>query len=97
MTRTTITRKEGEIVGCKIVAVRPMTNHEIWVFGWDEYKGMKGDAIVIELDNGALLVPSRDAELNGGGQMMQAVPTDNPDDQPEGMILLHMFVQGDDR
>ena len=74
-----------------------MTQHEIYVFGWDEYVGMQGDAVVIELDNGALLVPSRDAELNGGGQMMQVVPSDNPEDQPEGVILLHLLVEGDDQ
>mgnify|MGYP003634471398 CR=1 FL=1 len=86
-----------DLLGRTIVGVRSMTQHEIYVFGWDEYVGMQGDAVVIELDNGALLVPSRDAELNGGGQMMQVVPSDNPEDQPEGVILLHLLVEGDDQ
>ncbi|MGI9459016.1 MAG: hypothetical protein ACR2NF_03370 [Pirellulales bacterium] len=86
-----------DLIGRTIVGVRSMTQHEIYVFGWDEYVGMQGDAVVIELDNGALLVPSRDAELNGGGQMMQVVPSDNPEDQPEGVILLHLLVEGDDQ
>ena len=59
--------------GREIVDVRSMSVDEIWQFGWDEYKGMEGDAVVIELDDGSLLVPSRDAELNGGGHLVHAI------------------------
>tara|TARA_B100000131_G_scaffold261181_1_gene257241 strand:+ start:990 stop:1277 length:288 start_codon:yes stop_codon:yes gene_type:complete len=92
-----VSQIDSEIVGRTIVAVRAMTQHEIYMLNWDEYAGMEGDAVVIELDNGALLVPSRDAELNGGGQLLQFVPSDHPDDQPDGFIILHMFAERNDQ
>lgn len=67
--------------GREIVDVRSMDRDDLYQFGWDEYKGMEGDAVVIELDDGSLLVPSRDAELNGGGHLVHAVPfVDHPED-----------------
>jgi len=67
--------------GREIVDVRPMDRGDLFEFGWDECKGMEGDAVVIELDDGSLLVPSRDAELNGGGHLVHAVPfVDHPED-----------------
>ena len=88
----------GLLVGCTVKDVRPMTEEEIWFFGWDEYKGMEGDAVVVELDDGSLLVPSRDAELNGGGHLVRAVPREIEnggmgDDNIETLDLHGMFVK----
>jgi len=83
--------KAPRLVGCTIKMVRPMTEQEIWFFGWDEYKGMEGDAVVVELDDGSLLVPSRDAELNGGGHLVRAVPRE--DDNTQTLDLLGMFIK----
>jgi len=88
---------DGEIRGRTIVNVRAMTQQEIYMLNWDEYAGMEGDAVVIELDDGRLLIPSRDAELNGGGQLLQFVPSDHPLDQPDGFIVLHMFAERNDQ
>ena len=51
------------VVGQKIVKVRPMTNEEKDYEGW--YRG----TIIIELDNGVLLYPSSDEEGNDTGAM----------------------------
>lgn len=81
--------------GRKIVNVRSMYRAELVEFGWNEdfadgcfYRGVEGDAVVIELDDGSLLVPSRDAELNGGGHLVHAVPFV---DHPEELGLFGIF------
>jgi len=71
----------NELVGRTVKSVRPLDKDDLFQFGWDEYPGMEGDAVVVELDDGSLLVPSCDAELNGGGHLVHAVPfVDHPED-----------------
>ena len=50
-----------KIVGQRIVKVRPMTEEEKRHEGWSH------DTVVIELNNGILLYPSRDEEGNDAG------------------------------
>jgi hypothetical protein len=52
-------------IGAKLVTARPMTDSEIEAFGWDEYES--DGAIVLIFDNGHVLIPARDPELNGAG------------------------------
>jgi len=52
----------SDLIGRKIVAVRPMTKKELEVEGWDG-----GYNTVIVLDNGERLYPSQDEEGNGPG------------------------------
>lgn len=54
-----------EIVGAKIVGARVMTKEEQEAEGWD----FRGDAVLLELDNGMRLYPSQDPEGNGPGCM----------------------------
>ena len=55
-----------EIIGKKIVCIRPMTKKERDAEGWDN----DGSATsVIELDNGTLIYPSSDDEGNGAGTL----------------------------
>ena len=71
----------NEMIGRTVKNVRPLNEAELMHFGWDEYPGMEGDAVVVEFDDGSLLVPSCDAELNGGGHLVHAVPfAGNPKD-----------------
>lgn len=54
-----------ELVGRRIVAVRHLEKREdIWGF-LDERRG----AFALELDDGAILVPSQDEEGNGPGDL----------------------------
>lgn len=58
--------------GRKIVAVRYLTNAEMDELGWDDRP------VVLELDNGLLVYPSRDDEGNGAGALFttdQKTPT----------------------
>ena len=52
-------------IGAKLDSVRPMTESELEAFGWDEYDSE--GAIVLIFDNGHVLIPARDPELNGAG------------------------------
>lgn len=53
-----------DLIGHKIINIRPMTLKEAGVEGW----GYRHRATpVIELDNGLVLYPSRDEEGNGPG------------------------------
>jgi len=54
-------------VGQKIKDIRPMTPKEYAAEGWDEDR--YSSAMVIELENGATLYPSRDSEGNGHGAL----------------------------
>ena len=57
-----------ELVGRKIVQIRPLNKREIEQEGWDsDYPGDK--ALCIILDNGVHLYPSKDYEGNGGGAL----------------------------
>ena len=56
-----------EIVGRKIVAVRPMTESEIEItWGSSVYHGGRAQDC-IELDNGDIIIPSADYEGNCAG------------------------------
>lgn len=52
-----------EIIGAKIINVRPMTQDEKELEGWED------QTVAIELDNGIVLYPSQDEEGNGGGAL----------------------------
>ena len=57
-----------ELVGQKIVHIRPLNKREIEHEGWDaEHHSDK--AMCIILDNGVHLYPSMDYEGNGGGAL----------------------------
>lgn len=59
-----VKRAERVLLNKKIVKVRWMTKSEQSATGWD------GDrAIVLELDDGTLVYPSRDDEGNGPGAL----------------------------
>jgi len=54
------------LVGRRIAGVRPMTKTEMQHFGWDGW----APGIVVELDDGTKLYPSRDPEGNGPGALI---------------------------
>ena len=53
------------IEGSKIIKVRKMTDEEYKSEGW--YKCPHKDTQVLELDNGCIIYPSKDAEGNDSG------------------------------
>jgi hypothetical protein len=53
-----------EIIGQKIIDVRPMTEEELDHEGWDDR-----NVTVIVLEDGTLLYPSKDEEGNGAGEL----------------------------
>jgi hypothetical protein len=55
---------ERELIGQKIVAIRPMTSRECNAEGWGKKR-----ATVLCLENGILLYPSRDEEGNDAGSL----------------------------
>ena len=55
-----------ELIGRKIVCVRPITEQEREDEGWDNDHSATS---VIELDNGTLIYPSQDDEGNGAGTL----------------------------
>ena len=58
--------KDNELIGCKVVDIRPATDAEIKQNGWDpEYD----NATVVVLSSGVKLLPSRDHEGNGSGAL----------------------------
>ena len=57
-----------KLVGRKIVLTRYLSEEEITDLGWDQ------KAIVIFLDNGTYLFPSRDDEGNGAGALFTNIP-----------------------
>lgn len=68
MTDNAYIKKEfGMLVGKTIKRVRPMSPGELKMFYWDNGRG--GVGMVIELDDGTALVPSRDPEGNGPGHI----------------------------
>ena len=56
-----------EVEGRKIIKVREMTQPELNAEYWDN--GMSDPVVVLELDDGSKLFPSRDYEGNGGGAL----------------------------
>jgi hypothetical protein len=50
------------VVGKRIVAVKPLSEKLMKDEGWDY-----GEGVVLELEDGTLLYPSRDPEGNGPG------------------------------
>lgn len=63
-----IATEYGAIVGAKIIGVRPLTDEETEMMGWDDGYS-SGVPFLIILDNGRALVPSIDAEGNGAGHV----------------------------
>ena len=57
-----------KLVGRKIVLTRYLTDEEVTDMGWDQ------KAIVIFLDDGTYLFPSRDDEGNGAGALFTSIP-----------------------
>jgi hypothetical protein len=57
--------KMPSIIGLRIIGSRHMTQAEMTKEGW--YGGMEGPAVVLVLENGMLIYPSRDDEGNGPG------------------------------
>lgn len=60
-----ITRDFGQLVGKKIVEVRPLTEKECEMFAWD-YDRMDY-AMVLICQDGTAIIPSCDPEGNGAG------------------------------
>jgi hypothetical protein len=58
---------DSNIVGKKIVEIRPMTGKEIVGEDWTEW-GDRGQPVLV-LDDGTKLYPSRDDEGNGPGAL----------------------------
>ena len=54
------------LVGRLIVEVRPMSREEVEAEGWDDHSTA---AMVLLLDDGTILYPSRDEEGNGPGAL----------------------------
>lgn len=61
------------LVGQKITAVRAMTTAEMESLGWHE--DLHGAPTVIETEQGNLIIPSRDPELNGNGHLLGRIKT----------------------
>jgi len=53
-----------DIIGKKVIEVRPMTKAELQAEGWNHSNEIPS---VIVLENGVKLYPSQDSEGNGGG------------------------------
>jgi len=62
-----IEKEWGALVGRSITKVRELSAKEAQELGWDY---VSDPAIVIELDDGTKLIPSRDPELNGEGFLL---------------------------
>ena len=56
-----------DLIGRKIMAIRPISKTELEVEGWEPYTHTA--TCVILLDNGTLLYPSQDDEGNGPGTL----------------------------
>jgi hypothetical protein len=56
-----------DVIGIKIINIRPMTKRELDFEGWK--KDSTHSPFVIELENGVLLYPSQDDEANGPGTL----------------------------
>ncbi len=56
-----------DIIGKRIVDVRPMTDQELADEYWEGFEHLEPPVVV--LDDGTILYPSRDAEGNGPGSL----------------------------
>ena len=63
--------EDGTYVGRTITHVRPLSDDELSQLGWED---TNSHAVVIQLDDGTLLFPSRDEEGNGPGCMFVQTP-----------------------
>ena len=63
----------SNILGKKIIGIRPMTKKEAAALYWE----FDEPVMVLELEGGSLLFPSRDYEGNGGGAIFGTDKTDN--------------------
>lgn len=57
----------ADFIGRRIADVRPMTADEMQVEGWDSTGRFHTVGMVVVLDDGTKLYPSRDEEGNGPG------------------------------
>lgn len=64
-TETYYSKEAQQLVGKKVVAVRPMTSEELSESYWDSHDSEK--ALVIVFDDGTVVIPLRDDEGNGPG------------------------------
>ena len=69
----------NDLIDRKIVDFRPMTAEEIATEGWGDTNEI---AVVLVLDDGQLLYPSRDPEGNGPGALFGQ--------DPSGVLVCHM-------
>lgn len=67
-----VTPKPDPYVGQKIKSIRPASPNECTKFGLDHSRS--SPLVVIELENGELICPSRDAEGNGNGVFFTLSP-----------------------
>jgi hypothetical protein len=65
--------RASALVGQRIVKIRPMRAAERSALGWG-FGRDGGGAVVIELESGALLFPSRDEEGNDSGVIFAQTP-----------------------
>lgn len=66
--RTSLINKEfGHLVGRTISDIRPLTENECYLMGWNY--AINTYAFIIILDDGTALIPSCDAEGNGQGHI----------------------------
>ncbi len=63
-----MTKRKDPIIGQKVKQIRGLTAEELEVLGWEEAPPFEV-ATGVELENGTLLVMSRDAEGNGPGEL----------------------------
>lgn len=56
-----------DLVGKRIVNIRPMSNEEHDRMGWDR-------GLILELDNGYVLIPASDEEGNSDGDLFWGMP-----------------------
>lgn len=71
MTPTELLLNEyGSIIDKKIVAIRPLLEEEMKDLYWNKSSGDIAFAVI--LDDGQVLVPSRDPECNGPGYLILA-------------------------
>lgn len=64
-----------ELIGKKLVAMRPMTPEEYGEEGWDPAPYQ--EVMVLEFESGVHLYASRDSEGNGGGALFGVDRLDN--------------------
>lgn len=56
-----------DLIGRKIINIRPMSDDEHNRMGWDK-------GLILELDNGYVLIPCSDEEGNSGGDLFWGMP-----------------------